>query len=132
MESFFISLKLSADFDSYDDEVLLEKNYQSFFKPILTFLYSHENFLLTIEFTGYQLHYYSRKHPESIDLLRELYGRKQIEILGSGYYNPVFPILFVLFVDICKEENETIFGSRISKRLMMLYIVLAIILLPLT
>ena len=85
MESFFISLKLSADFDSYDDEVLLEKNYQSFFKPILTFLYSHENFLLTIEFTGYQLHYYSRKHPESIDLLRELYGRKQIEILGSGY-----------------------------------------------
>ncbi|MEE0893352.1 MAG: alpha-amylase/4-alpha-glucanotransferase domain-containing protein [Treponema sp.] len=94
MESFFISLKLSADFDSYDDEVLLEKNYQSFFKPILTFLYSHENFLLTIEFTGYQLHYYSRKHPESIDLLRELYGRKQIEILGSGYYNPVFPILF--------------------------------------
>lgn len=45
---------------------------------------------------------------------------------------PVFPILFVQYVDICKVENETIFGSSISKILMTLYIVLAIALLPLT
>ena len=44
---------------------------------------------------------------------------------------PVYPILFVLFVDICKMENETLFGSRISKKLITLYIVLVIVLLPL-
>lgn len=44
---------------------------------------------------------------------------------------PVYPILFVLYVDICKVENETIFSSIISKRLITLYIVLAIGLLPL-
>ncbi|MEE1143115.1 MAG: hypothetical protein U0L22_05720 [Bacteroidales bacterium] len=38
---------------------------------------------------------------------------------------PVFPILFVQFLEICKAKNVTLFGSELSKALMILYIVMA-------
>ena len=48
-------LVLNADLESSDETVLLEKNYQNVFKPLLSFLYSHKDFFLTIGFSGPQL-----------------------------------------------------------------------------
>lgn len=38
---------------------------------------------------------------------------------------PVFPILYVQFVDICNHKNESIMGSGISKGLITCYIIMA-------
>ena len=86
-------LVLNADLESSDETVLLEKNYQNVFKPLLSFLYSHKDFFLTIGFSGPQLSHYEKKHPESIELLHELSSKRQIEIIGGGYYSPIFPLL---------------------------------------
>ena len=34
------------------------------------------------------------KHHQFVQLLRELISKKQVELLGGGYYNPVLPLLF--------------------------------------
>lgn len=89
-----VCLELAADISSGKDQNLLEENYQKVFKNALTFLYSHPDFYLSIAFTGPQLDFYERKHPESIELLRDLLSRKQIEIIGGGYYAPIFPLIY--------------------------------------
>lgn len=72
----------------------LEKEYQKIYKPLAKFLYSHSLFRLFFSFNGPQLEFYRKKHPEFIELLQKLIERKQIEILGGGYYEPVFPLLY--------------------------------------
>ena len=69
-------LVLNADLESSDETVSLEKNYQNVFKPLLSFLYSHKDFFLTIGFSGPQLAHYEKKHPESIELLHELSSKR--------------------------------------------------------
>ena len=94
MSQLNVCLHLSADISSGKDTNLLEENYQKVFKNALTFLYSHPDFYLSIAFTGSQLDYYERRHPESIELLKDLLSRRQIEIIGGGYYAPVFPLIY--------------------------------------
>lgn len=38
---------------------------------------------------------------------------------------PVFPILFVQYAEICKTENSTLFGCKISRNLMIFYMIMA-------
>ena len=83
----------SSMIDSFQSDVL-EKEYQNIYKPVAKFLYSHPAFCLSFSFNGPQFEFYRRKHPEFIEILQMLIGRKQIEILGGGFYDPVFPLLF--------------------------------------
>ncbi|MDE5897880.1 MAG: DUF1925 domain-containing protein, partial [Treponemataceae bacterium] len=71
-----------------------EKDYQNVYKPAAKFLYSHPNCCMAFSFYGPQLAHLKRRHPEFIEIVRELIGREQIELLGGGFYNPVFPLLF--------------------------------------
>jgi hypothetical protein len=71
----------------------LEDTYQKAHKKIIAFFYNHPLFLFSWAFSGVQLEYYAKKHPEFTDTLRELVARKQLELLGGGYYEPVFPLL---------------------------------------
>lgn len=73
-----------------------EQNYESVYKKIASFLYAHPRCHLTFSFSGNQIEWLQKNHPEFLDIMSELLGRKQIEILGGGYYNPVFPLLFPL------------------------------------
>lgn len=49
---------------------------------------------MAIALTGVQLEWLNHNHSEFITILRELLSRKQIEMLGGGFYSPVFPLLF--------------------------------------
>lgn len=112
----FVSLVLNADIESANDSSLLEKNYQGCFKPLLSFLYAHPEFLLTIGFTGPQLSFYVKKHPESAELLHELVLHKQVEILGGGYYAPLFPLLFPVDRSGQIEKMNSLLRSSVGKR----------------
>ena len=45
-------------------------------------------------FTGPQIEFFKKKNPEFLDLLKNLIARKQVEMIGGGYYNPIFPLIF--------------------------------------
>ena len=71
-----------------------ESFYQEYVKPVFSFLYANPQFSCAISFSGESLEWYERCHPEVISIICELIGRKQVEIIGGGYYDPVFPLIF--------------------------------------
>ena len=72
----------------------MEAEYQNLLKKLLTFLYEHNKYKMTFSFSGSHLDWLEKNHPEYIQLLKELVSKRQIEITGGGYYNPIFPFLF--------------------------------------
>jgi alpha-amylase/alpha-mannosidase (GH57 family) len=73
--------------------VNIEDQYQTTIKKIFSYLYAHENLFLSVFIPGLLLEWFEKKHPEILDVLNELVKRKQVEILGGGYYEPPFPLL---------------------------------------
>ncbi|MCR4940629.1 MAG: DUF1926 domain-containing protein [Treponemataceae bacterium] len=70
-----------------------ETQYQNHIKHILSFLYSHQEFSLTIALSGRKSEWLEKKHPEAIELISELVSKKQVEMAGGGYYDPILPLL---------------------------------------
>lgn len=71
-----------------------ENDYADVYKPAAKFLYAHPDFRMAFSFTGNELQFFKKKHPEFLALLQELISRRQIEVFGGGFYNPVFPLLY--------------------------------------
>jgi len=70
-----------------------EELYQKKYKKILSFLYAHPDMCVTVFIPGIILEWIETKHTEIASLCSELVERKQIEVLGGGYYEPLFPLL---------------------------------------
>ena len=89
----------------------LDAMYQTL-KKFCAFLYANPKFSFFWSFSGVQLEYYAKKRPEFIALLSQLVNRKQSELLGGGYYEPMLPIL--LSVDRTGQIEEfTAFQRKI-------------------
>ncbi|MBR7064258.1 MAG: hypothetical protein IKI31_03845 [Treponema sp.] len=113
--SIYISFGLDAR--SLDSPSVNEENvYQNLFKKCIRFLYSTKDFSMFFSFTANQLQFLKKKHPEFIDLCQELISRNQIEILGGGAYNPIFPLLFPVDrkgqIDELSTQIHKLFGKR--------------------
>ena len=104
---------LSVNTDATEE---YDKVYQSVYKPLVKFLYSHPDFKFSFSFTGPQLIYYKKKRTEFITILKELVERNQVEILGGGYYSPVLPLLFTVDrntqIDMLSTEIRQTVGRR--------------------
>ena len=74
-------------------EYLLEKAYQESYKPFLSILYKHPKIKTVLHYSGFLLSWFEDKHPEFIMLLKDLVKRKQVELLGGGYYDPVLSLI---------------------------------------
>ncbi|MFO8063531.1 MAG: alpha-amylase/4-alpha-glucanotransferase domain-containing protein [Spirochaetia bacterium] len=74
-----------------DDDI--EAEYQSSYKPFIRALYNAPHVHATLHYSGRLLQWLERNHSEFIDVLSELVGRKQIEVLGGGFYDPIFPLI---------------------------------------
>lgn len=70
-----------------------EKIYSSSFKKLSSFLYDNSKFGFSFYFSGLYFEWLEKKHKEFLVLLSELTSRKQIEILGGGFYDPLFPLI---------------------------------------
>ena len=70
-----------------------EEIYEKSVKKLIGLLYSNPRIFATISFSGVMLEWYEKNHPEVIDVLKVLTSRKQVEILGGGFYDPLFPLL---------------------------------------
>lgn len=95
---------------------IFEKDYETVYKPITQFLSSHKNFKISFAFNGVQLEYLRKKHPEFLEIIKQLVAKKQIELIGGGYYDPAFPLLFPIDrngqIELLTSEIRKLSGKR--------------------
>ena len=95
---------------------VLEKSFQTVYKPLLKYLYSHPSFPMSFAFSGTQIQFFKKRKNELITILRELTDRKQVEILGGSYNDPLLPLLNSADrngqIDLLTSEIRATFGKR--------------------
>ncbi len=75
-----------------DDEEL-ERVYQRAYKPFIRTLYNFADLPVTLHYSGTLFQWLEKHHAEFLDVLAEMGGRRQIEFLGGGFYEPVLPMI---------------------------------------
>jgi hypothetical protein len=75
------------------DAVEFEKAYTELLKPFISSLYKYPNIQAALHYSGVLLHWVERSHPELLMLIEDMVSRKQVEMLGGGFYEPVLPII---------------------------------------
>jgi 4-alpha-glucanotransferase len=75
------------------DDYQFEKAYQEAYKPFLTVLYNFPKTRVVLHYSGILLEWFEKNHPEFLMLLNEMVKRRQVELLGSGYYDPILPMI---------------------------------------
>ena len=116
MNSIYVTFNLKSFTNSLESNDLLDKNYQSVYKPLIKFLYSHPDFPFSFSFSGTQIQFLKKRKNELITSLREMVDRKQVEVLGGGYYDPVLPLLYPVDrngqIDMLSSEIRQKVGKR--------------------
>lgn len=74
-----------------DDEY--ERTYRKKLKPFISALYKFPKIQATLHYSGILLHWMERSHPEFFMLIEEMASRKQVEMLGGGFYEPMMPLI---------------------------------------
>ncbi|MGL4986643.1 MAG: hypothetical protein ACRC5H_05825, partial [Treponemataceae bacterium] len=116
MEKSNICFGIYNTFSEYNDPATATEAYKNIYKKLMPFLYENPHIECMFFFTGEQLQWFEKKHPEFLNLVEELVARKQIEILGGGFYNPLFPLLppidRVGQIELLTTQIRKLFGKR--------------------
>lgn len=75
------------------DPTQYEQYYDRTWKPLISTLYNLPEIPFTIYMSGPFIEWIEHRHPEFFMILEEMVARKQIDILGGGYYSPLFPLI---------------------------------------
>lgn len=59
------------------------------YKPFIDVLYDYPDFKFSLHTTGPLWLFFESEHPELIELIREMVARGQVELVISGFYEPV-------------------------------------------
>lgn len=70
-----------------------EKIYNSKLKPFFQILYEHPDIPFAVHLSGTALYVIERRYPEFFMLIREMVKRRQVELIGGGFFEPMFPLL---------------------------------------
>jgi hypothetical protein len=62
-------------------------------RPLVSALHQFPRINMVFHFSGVILHWIERHHPELFVLLEDILSRKQAELLGGGFYEPIMPLL---------------------------------------
>lgn len=116
MNSIHICFCLKAFSNSNDSKEQIDNNYQSVYKLIAKFLYSHPDFAFSFCLSGIQLSHYKKNKKELITIFKTLIERKQIEIIGGGFYNPILPLLYPVDRNGQIDKLTTEIRQTIGKR----------------
>jgi len=72
---------------------VVEKAYELSYLPLIQMVESFPKVKVGLHFSGYLLEYLTAHHPEYLDILRELAAKKQIEIIGGAFYEPIIAMI---------------------------------------
>jgi len=61
------------------------------YKPLLSSLYTSQELSFALFMSGPFLDWIEHAHPEFLMIVEEMISRKQLEVLGGGFYTPYFP-----------------------------------------
>jgi hypothetical protein len=67
--------------------------YATRLKPFIQTLNKFPKIPAVLHYSGILLTWLEANHPELISILEDLIARKQVEILGGGFYEPMMPLL---------------------------------------
>jgi hypothetical protein len=70
-----------------------ERTYGEQLKPFISTLYKYPKIQAVLHYSGVLLHWIERFHPEFLMLIEAMVSRKQVEILGGGFYEPMMPLI---------------------------------------
>lgn len=91
-----LCLIFSGTFLEFHDDSTYKAFYEKIYKPLGALLFANPALKFSFYFTGTQIEFLKKHNSEFLELLKDLLSKKQIEIIGGGYYNPIFPVLFPL------------------------------------
>lgn len=69
---------------------ILERAYQDCYKSFLDVFEKYPDIKMSFHFSGCLLDYFEDKHPDFLDRVKVMADRGQVEIVGGGYYEPIF------------------------------------------
>ena len=70
---------------------VIEEAYQKSYAPFLMAIEKHPAIRVSLHFSGCLLEWLEHHHPEYFTLLKRLTARRQVEMVGGGYYEPILP-----------------------------------------
>ena len=111
-----ICLGLSARGYLSSSGASMEDDYQELLKPFFSFLYANPSVLFAFSFSSRLFSFLEKNHPESLEILRELYVRRQLEFMGSAYHDPMLPLLFPTDRTSQIEKMNSMIRSLLGKR----------------
>jgi len=85
---FGICLHFHQPVGNFDN--ILERAYQNCYKPFLDVFEKFPDIKMSMHFSGCLLDYFEAKHPDYLDRVKVMADRGQVEIVGGGYYEPIF------------------------------------------
>ncbi len=68
---------------------VIEEAYQKSYRPFAQALLLHPKITLSLHISGILLEWLEAHHPEFFRQLRQLVERRQVELVGGGYYEPI-------------------------------------------
>jgi alpha-amylase len=74
-------------------DFVAEDAYQKAYLPFIMVLKRHPLLKITLHYTGILYRFFEEKHPEFIEMLRELVAEGRAEILSGGFYEPILAVL---------------------------------------
>jgi hypothetical protein len=89
MGSIYVSFIIKSVSVCTESTELLDKSFQTIYKPVIKYLYSHSSFPLSFAFSGPQIQYFKKRKNDLITILLELVDRKQVENLCGAYNDPL-------------------------------------------
>jgi hypothetical protein len=72
---------------------VIEDIYKKSYEPLINQLFQFPEIKFTLHFSGNLLEWFLSDKPEFIAKIKKMAKRGQIEIIGGGYYEPVFAII---------------------------------------
>ncbi|MDP2921721.1 MAG: DUF1926 domain-containing protein [Candidatus Omnitrophota bacterium] len=85
---FGICLHFHQPVGNFDE--ILERAYQNCYRPFLDVFEKFPDIKMSMHFSGCLLDYFEAKHPDYLDRIKVMVDRGQVEIVGGGYYEPIF------------------------------------------
>ncbi len=72
---------------------VFESSFRDAYAPFVDLLYSYPSIKAVLHYSGVLLEWIEKNHPSFLAALRKMVQRGQIEMLGGGYYEPIFPLI---------------------------------------
>ncbi len=97
---------------------VIEDVYKKSYDPLINNLFKFKDIKITLHFSGNLLEWFLNNKPDFVEKIKIMAKRDQIEIIGGGYYEPIFAIIpyrdkiaqMKKLADMIREE----FGLEVS------------------